>query len=100
MSSIFLLRCPVLLCNVFFSVKYGFDRRIIHEIHVKLHFFIQLCENGTLHSHKYEVYYVLKLCVLFLKLCVLTAHVYIFRNMFSNYISDFCGVGVCKSLKN
>lgn len=44
---------------------------------------------GLLHSHKYEVYYVLKLCVL-------TAHVYTFRNMFSNYISDFCGVDVYK----
>lgn len=45
---------------------------------------------GLLHSHKYEVYYVLNLCVL-------NAHVYTFGTMLSNCMSDFCGVDICKS---
>jgi hypothetical protein len=33
-----------------------------------------------------------------LKLCVINVHVYTFRNMSSNCISDVCGVDVCKEL--
>lgn len=59
MSLIFLLRCPVLFCNCVF-VKFVFDSRIINEIHVRLHFFIQLLlKIGLLQSHKYEVYLLL-----------------------------------------
>lgn len=55
MSLIFLLRCPVLICDVVF-VKFDFDRKIIHKIHVKLYFFIQLIKIGLSYSHKYAVY--------------------------------------------